>query len=136
MMGFSPLTNDEKGGAELPKLRKGRPRNWIKRAWLECVEALMRAGVERPSHMVKRTGLTFRTAKRWMNQVGREWAKELPDEERRYRIDALYDEASDAASKAWATAISTNNPCVKLGALKAILESNRKRSVLLFPGDD
>lgn len=135
-MSFSPLTNAENGGGGLPKLRRGRPRNWIKSRWLAVVEALMCAGVERPSHMARRTGLTFRTAKRWMNQIRREWAEELPEAERQYRIDALYDEASDAASRAWETAVNTTNPCIKLGALKAILASNSKRARLLFPEED
>ena len=37
----------------------------------------MLLGIERPSHLANKTGLTFHTAKRWMQEVRKRWAGTL-----------------------------------------------------------
>ena len=85
-------------------------------------------GIERPTHMAKKTGLTFHTAKRWMQEIKDRWTSTLTEEEQNFRRELLYQEAESLARDAWATALGSNNPSVVVGAFKAILEANARRA--------
>ena len=91
----------------------------------------MQQGIERPSHMARRTGLTFRTAKRWMDQVRKQWADALSAEERNFRQELLYREAEAISRDGWEIALGSNNRSVVIGALRTILASNSRRADLI-----
>ena len=90
-------------------------------------------GIERPTHMAKKTGLTFHTAKRWMQEIKDRWTRTLTEEEQNFRRELLYQEAESLARDAWLTALGSNNPSVVVGAFKAILEANVRRAALSIP---
>jgi hypothetical protein len=112
----------------LPPIPKGRARTALKAQWLPVIEALIVAGIERPSHMANHTGLTFHTAKRWMFDVRSQWAAQLNRNERGLLSEQLYQQAANVAEIAWHIARTSNNPWVVMGALKTVLESVDKRA--------
>ena len=57
----------------------------------------MLMGIDRPSHLAKTTGLTFHTAKRWMQEIKDGWAGTLTEEELNIRRERLYQEAESLA---------------------------------------
>ena len=113
---------------EFPPRPQGRPSNALKAQWLAVIEVLMTAGIERPSHMAQRTGLTFHTAKRWMQQVRKKWASQIDSKERAILGELLYRRASEVGEAAWKLAQTSNNHSVVIGALRTILESVDKRA--------
>ncbi len=123
----------EKQGVLLPRRPKGRASRQLKSEWLDVIESLMAQGVDRPTHMARKTGLTFHTAKRWMNEVRDKWLSTLTKAEQNYRRELLYQEVESLARDAWATALGSKNPCVVVGALKTLLESNTRRAELVIP---
>ena len=138
-MGLPPVScvsrskSHETQGVALPPKPKGRASREFKSQWLQVVEHLMVLGIERPTHMAKKTGLTFHTAKRWMQEIKDRWTSTLTEEEQNFRRELLYQEAESLARDAWATALGSNNPSVVVGAFKAILEANARRADLSIP---
>ena len=120
-------------GVALPPKPKGRASRELKSQWLQVVEHLMVLGIERPTHMAKKTGLTFHTAKRWMQEIKDRWTSTLT-EEQSFRRELLYQEAESIARDAWVTALCSNNASVVVGAFKANLEANARRAALSIPG--
>jgi hypothetical protein len=100
---------------------------------MDVIEQLMAQGVQRPSHMAQKTGLTFHTAKRWMKEVREKWVSSLTEDEQDFRRELLYQEAESLARDAWLTALRSNIVSVGVGALKTILESNARRAELVLP---
>ena len=90
-------------------------------------------GISRPTHMARKTGLTFHTAKRWMQEVKDRWSGAVTEEQQNYRRELLYQEAESLARDAWRTVTASNNPSVVVGAFKAILEANERRAELSLP---
>ena len=57
----------------------------------------MLMGIKRPSHLAKKTGLTFHTVKCWMQEVKDRWAGALTEEELNIRQERLNQEAESLA---------------------------------------
>ena len=120
-------------GVHLPPKPKGRASRQLKEQWLDVIELFMVLGISRPTHMARKTGLTFHTAKRWMQEVKDRWSGAVTEEQQNYRRELLYQEAESLARDAWRTVTASNNPSVVVGAFKAILEANERRAELSLP---
>ena len=114
----------------LPAKPKGRPSAALKSRWLVVVAELMAKGHTTPTEIVKRTGLTFTTAKRWIAEIrsSRSDAFTLP--QLRAASEQLYHEAEQIASIAWHTALTAPNRNARVGSYHAILMANERRSIL------
>jgi hypothetical protein len=129
----SKAVSNQNMGVLLPRKPNGRANRELKSEWMAVIEQLMAQGVQRPSHMAQKTGLTFHTAKRWMAEVHEKWLSTLTEEEKNFRRELLYQEAESLARDAWVTALDSKNACVVVGALKTILEANARRADLVIP---
>jgi hypothetical protein len=132
-MSVSGIESNQNTGVALPAKPKGRASRELKSQGLQVVEQLMVLGIERPTHMAKKTGLTFHTAKRWMQEIKDHWTSTLTEEEQNFRRELLYQEAESVARDAWVTALGSNNASVVVGAFKTILEANARRGALSIP---
>ena len=114
----------------LPPKPKGRPSAALKSRWLVVVAELMAKGHTTPTEIVKRTGLTFTTAKRWIAEIrlARSDAFTLP--QLRATSEQLYHEANQVAAIAWRTALTAPNRNARVGSYHAILMANERRSIL------
>ena len=95
------------------------------------VEQMMLDGVDTATDLAATTGLTRRTAARWMAEVRAGWRQ--PD---RSPLDAqraaLYEEAQAVAATAWdLLGQRPMSPSSTVGTLKAILATLDRRAALL-----
>ena len=95
------------------------------------VERLMLDGVETATELAIATGLSRRTAGRWMAEVRAGWGE--PDRARlNARRDALYEEAQALAATAWDLLRQRPmSPSTAVGTLKVILATMDRRAALL-----
>ena len=118
-------------GIELPPpLPKGRPKPEDVEPWLAVVETLMGRGVATPYAMKKALGVSYRTAKNWMDAVRERWANGLTDERMNWRRESLYAEADEIARAAWVNALAAETPTEKAGLFKVVLMANQRKAAL------
>ena len=121
-------------GPSMPPVPKGRPSAAQRAAWLVVVEQLMIEGVATPTAVASRTGLTFHTAKRWMQEVRARWADGYPPSELRARADVAFAAAGDAVSAAWRAYEQAGTTNERLACLRAALAANRQRALICGVG--
>ena len=121
---------DPLAGVELPPVPRGRASRELRRQWLQVCEFAMARGVRRPGTLARMTGLTPRTAKRWMAEVEAGWKQGMAEDERNVRREQLYREADAIARQAWQIVLDGKHPGWVIGALRVVLEANKRRARL------
>ena len=115
---------------QLPPLPQGRPTTELRERWLSTCEVAMARGVRRAGTFARMTGVTPRTAKRWMSEVEARWRAEAETDASNIRREQLYREATEVAERAWAVVLAGKHPAWVVGAMRVVLESIRRRARL------
>ena len=90
----------------------------------------MLEGVVTPTALANRTGLTFHTARRWMEEIHERWARSYSPDELRDRAEAAYAAAGVAGAAAWADYAAASTPADRRASLRLVLAANRQKALV------
>ena len=114
-----------------PKLDRGRPTGELREAWLVAVERLMLDGVDSPSEMARRTGLTRGTSARWMCEVRAGWRNAARTDVGHGRREELYAQAEAVSASAWRRLGQEDHPLIACALLRVALDAWDRKARLL-----
>lgn len=115
---------------QLPPLPRGRASKDLRERWLQVCEIWLSRGGRKPGTFARTTGVTPRTARRWIAEIDARWRADAQTDAGNIRREQLYREAADVAERAWAVVLAGKHPGWTVGALRVVLESIRRRARL------
>jgi hypothetical protein len=134
------LSNGIMSGITLPSRAQARRKRKCggrisaeeKREWIEITGELMARGVRNPTQLRRLVGLTWDTCKAYMDEVRMHQALQLDTVgELEARREALFWEADAVAKEAFRRSFEEEHSASKVGYLRLVLESNKRKSALL-----